>query len=684
MANPSFVDTFWSNFNDSEVYVEVLCDKTDNLIDEIISSYSLVAPVNSSKGGNLDNLDIKRMDVLSLINISLLEGSIAEESLMELVVNEEGDFDIITIGTMGGLDDCDIYYTFQTQSFTENCQGVMLTGGAPLIERPPLVWKSVFGDGVENKQVHDYTQIATNCNLDNFSTHAIIVYDDPHTTDSAFMDGVDNMYELTLANAYEKIVGWVYAMNAPNKTVDTTIKHSKTAIIPIMVTGNKGDWNSADLGSLVKRPSYAEDDSGGNSGCYSSDQGKEVGKEAEGVLIPLDDKLFYTDKNGQTLSKFIKVQAVYVIGYQFDSLYSIPKTNTAGATKDLTQEGNLVVGSIVNTNKNTIKLEEGVNYAIKYAVSDANGFKVPSIIFANNARPADPVDYGSNTPFQLLPYCPMAQNLEFGTGINVGTLLPVANTRGFLVEQVVAMIEIDTPSIAIYDPEFNYSYDSTNDSKANDIANALQYEVAPMIIIEKPAPIVIASNDITEIIDQSASIQDSDPFTLQAFVDSPLEKALDAMSNGPGVTATLSFIQDEEDLLSLAKNIFSFMNAGDTTITTYMCGPESEPKLGYLGNDGGIINEITYSYADSSSYTISVNEGPWMVKDIVSVNTGISFKVTEDATARATIVEDLGNHIHYKVRIDGHGDRVAVNTIPTILRVGDVISVTIHNNPVEE
>ena len=38
---------------------------------------------------------------------------------------------------------------------------------------------------------------------------------------------------------------------------------------------------------------------------------------------------------------------------------------------------------------------------------------------------------------------------------------------------------------------------------------------------------------------------------------------------------------------------------------------------------------------------------------------------------------------YFKVRIDGVGERIAINMSPDVLRVGDKVQCSIHNNPVE-
>jgi hypothetical protein len=102
-----------------------------------------------------------------------------------------------------------------------------------------------------------------------------------------------------------------------------------------------------------------------------------------------------------------------------------------------------------------------------------------------------------------------------------------------------------------------------------------------------------------------------------------------------------------------------------------------------VGPDGGIINQINYSYTDSQSYTISVNEGPKLVGQLAQIGTGPYFKAAEDVSRGGIIIEDPGNHINYTVRLDQYGDRPAINCCDQILRTGDRVSCTIHNNAVE-
>jgi hypothetical protein len=121
----------------------------------------------------------------------------------------------------------------------------------------------------------------------------------------------------------------------------------------------------------------------------------------------------------------------------------------------------------------------------------------------------------------------------------------------------------------------------------------------------------------------------------------------------------------------------------DVIETIYTCGPECNPKLGGYGDSDGVINAIRYNYTDSGSYTVSVTEGPKLVGNLAQVDGGPSMKMAENFSASGVIIDKAGDNIHFKVRIDGYGERWAVNMTHRILRIGDIIQCTVHNNPVE-
>jgi hypothetical protein len=144
----------------------------------------------------------------------------------------------------------------------------------------------------------------------------------------------------------------------------------------------------------------------------------------------------------------------------------------------------------------------------------------------------------------------------------------------------------------------------------------------------------------------------------------------------------LSFLEEDETI-RLSGELYDYMNSGDGIETTYICAPDSNPELGGIADNGGIVNSISYSYNDQGSYTISATSGPRLVGGLSQVDGGPTFKTSDSVSARGTVIQDMGNHVYYKVRIEGYGERIAICTCPDVIRVGDKVNCTVYNNPVE-
>ena len=246
--------------------------------------------------------------------------------------------------------------------------------------------------------------------------------------------------------------------------------------------------------------------------------------------------------------------------------------------------------------------------------------------------------------------------------------LPTSIDSGILVEQIWVVADLSMWSIKVHDPS----------GSAKEIIDTLTYLISPLVETNEPAPVAF-NGELLDLID---SIQDHDPTTAQNLEDTEFELALEEMAGGGGLTLSLSFL-DEYDIETLSEVLYDYMNSGDGQETTYVCGPNCTPKLGGYGPNDGIVNSITYSYSDNNSYTISISEGQKIQQDFAQISGVSVMKADEDVSSKGVIIQDMGNHIHFKVRIDGFGERIAINSCPEILRVGDKVSCTLHNVPVE-
>jgi hypothetical protein len=261
------------------------------------------------------------------------------------------------------------------------------------------------------------------------------------------------------------------------------------------------------------------------------------------------------------------------------------------------------------------------------------------------------------------------------TLVNDEAVYPHELFQGIMVYQIWVAVDLEISSISIFDP------DGTGE-KALNIARDLQFYLSPIVITEEPAPIAYAGPSTgggAVLVDQSPPT-DTDPTTAQDFEDREIEQYFDEMQ-GSGMSITYSFL-DEDSVESMTNMLYSHFQS-DVVETVYTCGPDCNPILGGYGERGGVVNSIRYNYSDSGSYTVSVTEGPKLVGNLTPVDGGPSMKMAENFSAGGIIIDQLGDNINFKIRIDGYGERWAINMAPSFLRIGDMVSCTVHNNPVE-
>jgi hypothetical protein len=654
---------FWPEFGNSSLLEEVTCDDGSGLARKVLETYGLECSA-SIDGGVLANLDIKRMDAIQVIKLSLLEASAENGTLYEPIMQSDGSVDFVEIGKATGLSGSDYYYEIQSGTYIENCGGVMVTGGRPLAERRPvefsLIWEGGFVDYYDTGILHN------DCIEGNFSQHCTIIFNDPHL-ESNYKDGIDNLYEINESNPWDTIMGYARYIWWDGAGTDTEAQVVRQNTAKIVISLSEPNEDATTLGTLVKRPTYTK---GGyrNPNCYD-EQGDRVDPKT-GVLVPIPPEFRYDNLRGTQVDKFKGILDVYIKGVEISDLRGVATDSAASLSTEPTADQVKVTARIDKTYPQLWKLSLGTHYQVAYDGVGQEGGADVYIVFADNSRRDDPIaiDGTKVNKFYIDPECKYANDepdLE-----DEGLILPHSPTGGILVSKIYVSMLLETPSIEVYHP------DGTN-KRAEEIARGLKYLVAPLVSVEEPTPKAFNG----ELIDQTASIFDHDPTTAQDMSDTPLEQAYDAMA-GNGMQLSLSFL-DEDGCRRLSGALFDYLNSGDGTDSVFICGPDAEPELGGRGPNGGTVNAINYSYQDSNSYTISVNVGPKVLGNFAQVDGGPSPLQTEDLSATGTVIQDIGNHIHYKVRIDGFGERVAVNTAPAVLRVGDKVQVSVHNVPME-
>ena len=622
-------------------------------------------------GGTLEGIDIHHMDAITALKMSLLEEwgkTPANIYLKEPIVNADGVIEFVEIGK-DTADLSDIYYEVQSKVYVNKDTHVMITGRKPLPTRTFAGWTNIIGP-VNGAKIWDTEAMVDTCFIANFKRYATITFNDPHFSDWTWGDGITSIYEAKDPN--EEVIGWAYYLDPGDLVdIDTKISYQNGATVPILIADSPTNLYTADIGALVKREVHPLlGDENIPASCW-----KDLGSEVEferttGIPIEIDNQVRRFDTvRGTKVDKFTQVSKVYVIGLFIDSLQSYPISHSAASEYvNFSSPDNVNVWVTINNTDDIVhELSQQTHYLIGQVDIGLNTPDQLRVVFADNSGYFDFAHYGVGTTYRVDPHCKYFA--EGGTGDLVGTILPLENNTGLLVKQVYAAVSLDTPSIVISDPQGN----------ANEIALDLQFKAAAITMYNEPAP--IAYNG--ELIDQTDGYKDNDPTTVQDLTNTEMERVLTLMDGGGVVMKFNMATLTETETIALSQKTYDYIEADEGIETNYVCGPGTKVKLGELGLAGGIINNITYSYSDGGSYTISVSEGPRIMGGLSGIIPERYIKKEETLTLQGTVIQDAGNHVIYKVRIDGLGVRECINGSPNIIRVGDIVTVTIYNNPVE-
>jgi hypothetical protein len=648
-------EDFWPEFGEGSA-PDVVCEGEGSLAVRVLETFGI--PYASSLGGDLPDLDIKHMDAIQVLKLSLLEESANSGEIYEPIMNSAGEVEFKTIGDGGNVSD--IYYEIQTSTYKEDCSGVMVIGKDPMAFRKSTEWYPIWGDNRPEPLSAGW--LYSSCNKPSFNQYCTLVYNDPHL-DSSYKDGIANLYEINESNPWDTITGYATYTDWPGweSDQDTVVTRTDTARVLLPL----GEEPS--LGVLRKRPS-ADRRWGEDPACF--DETDAVSADG-GVEVEIPEDWRYDSVRGTVVDKFAGIIGVYVLGWQIATMRGKPvNLESAVNAAPITNDAKFIL-SIKHTSPLVYKLVEGQHYVVAF---EGNDPAVPYIVFADNMRPGEAVviDGIGGNDYVIDPHCEYASSDNSDASVGHGLILPTGPMKGLKIDQVFVGVELETPSILVYNP-------NGNSGRAEEVAKDLTYDLRPIVTTDEPAPIAFNGS----IINQVDSIIDHDPTTQQNLEDTELEQALEQMDAGGGMSLTLSFL-DEGQCATLSSALYDHMNSGSGVEATYICGPNCNPDLGGTGPNGGIINSITYSYQDSNSYTISVNCGPRLVGGMSQVTGGPSPKAAESFSAKGTVVQDEGNHIYFKVRVDGFKEVTAVNMCPAVVRVGDKVNVSIHNNPVEE
>lgn len=643
----------------------------------VLEAYDI--PYIGAGGGTMFGVDIKHLDAATCLKLSLLEEfALQQNYLREPIVNTDGQVEFVSIGALDG-NISDVYHFTQTQNFLVPTTHVVVTGKKQRPSRLLREWIDLIS--AENgAQLWDTSDMLTNCHAPNIRKYATITYNDPHFDKTSIADNIDSIYESR--NPFESVVGWAYYLD-PGPTVeeggivkeDTTVRVSDSSSVPVLVSSETDDDVTAEsgpyIGTLIRRMYKPGLNDAEYQGCFE-DYGTLHQCGATTLRVQLPIELRYESVRDTIIDKFVRVSGVFFVGHELEICRSFPKTGQQAVTELSGPDNTEVHISLNNTSPQVYKIDEGIDYTVAY---DYETQEI-CIQFVNNAPYHDGAYYGQGVPYKVVPFCALAEigfldeNGQPTGGIEsgVGTIFPKGGNTGFYVREIYAQVELDTPSVVIHDPE----------GYAIEIAKNITYEVAAITIDNEPAPIVIDG----ALVDQTDGIKDNDPTTVQDFTNTDYETKLSSMDGGNSVELTMATLS-EASTISLSRLLYNWINTDAGLEINYVCGPSASPVLGGVGLAGGIVNNITYSYSDSGNYSISVTEGPRVLGGLASIAGQEHVKQTEQHSGTGIVIQDNGNGILYKVLVDGVGVKEAISGVPSMIRIGDKVNVTIYNNPVE-
>ena len=696
---------FWATFQ-HQMATEDISPSPNLIIQDVMDSFGIPHDINtgmfSGDAGKLKNVDLKRTSPIAAVKASLLEQYATSPGggLIEFDVDESGSVYLYEVGVQQA--NMTVYYSVPSNTYVSPKVGVMVTGAKPKLERKVYPWKPIIGkdsSGNEATQytIWDATKLQTSCLVEGFTSTSVITYKDPilESGQTSFENGIKNLFELD--SFFESIIGWAWKIEPPQDLMNTAvsiIQQSQSTVPMLLGFNGKGLLPkdpppgfsigkkpvSPSVGGTLRRRISINSRSGLNDLCQTF-EGVDASTTKSTdiplhITIPIREGLTYEKVRGTYVNKFCGVNSIFAVAIPLEKCLGKPlpgkilEENTAANTVVFISSSSPVLS--------IYRLIPNEDYLITYEKSSPGADDgLLSVLFANNSTYGDNGQFGTNVNFYVDTQAKELFKLfDDGSDTSMGlkgrgTVLPThGDGSGILIQELWMQIDLDTPSFLINDPR----------GKASDIAEGLKVSLTPIVISDMPAPTAI--NGVLVARDEKDK-PDNDPTTLQDFEDTPMELALRDMDSGRTLSLNLSSLT-EEQTRNLSLNLYNLMKKDMGLLYTHTCSPTSTPKLGARGPKGGIINSINYNYSDQGSYLISVVEGPELFGDFAGLSGGIYYKKVEDITSVGTIIQDRGDHINFKVRVDGVGDIMAINGYPGVLNVKDRVNVTIHNNEVED
>jgi hypothetical protein len=673
-----------------------------NVADDILSKFEIDTEGDLPGRGEVPDFDIYNMDAVTALRLSLAENFI-DEKLYEVHVNGHGKAEWTHVGGLSWSPPSEACLMFGIPTYSPKLQGdlVIVRG----FDRPPIrivatnrIILPLGGNGTEapiivqpinTEDPSNIAGVVDDGKLGAYSKsildkQASIIYYEP-VLDQAYKDDIRAAYN---PRCFETLIAWKYRMKyALIQRIDANAQiefsNSATVGLPLVVTDLR--LNSHGVYEYICRVD----------------------------LTSIDDAVIRRTPYGEPYSTFQDVNSVLMYGYQVVNWEANVNPGGHGAVRllcEVTPEGQNNAGGML------YQLGQGSDWTWNYddQVSNTTPGKVwvkirQSPEARNKVQVEGPFDW----------YADWGAGSTMISGPGTASWLPIGQGLGYVCGGLYCNVVLNVPSINIYSPM----------GKARLIANRMIQDdfmsLTPVVLFDPPAPIyykfkkdlgIDAGFESDEgFVNQELDIVDADPTTVQelALTDS---KKLQNATNGFTIDVSLPFIKDgkitktsngaarqdyagnsisclssevnppgESDSIITRVRDFLFELYTDENINkqySFSAGIIlNPPKLGNKYGDG-IINNISYSYQDGSSFSANVTVGPKLI-NTGSWGTSIYRKQTEDVSREGTVVQVAGDNSLFAVKIWRLGVYSATSAIRDEIEVGDRVTVTIYNSPVE-
>lgn len=660
---------------------------------------------SESIGSYLPGYDVQNREAYQMIQLSLA-AELSNQRFVECYADENGIVKFYTIGKTPSNIGSDILYSISSAEVKQICDTVIVEGYDPPLKKFIKGPYDLFT--FAKKYYSEEMVTAGSIKYDPFITgnpgypfkyvlgelmgpeacmyykEGYIVYGDPGLNDPKKIMGPDLIYD---NKAFEEIIEWIHEINVPffNQGSTTVSFEGKSPIykeIPNFGKLQNRIWtdNKTYIPTL----------------CQTF---QDITDPDVGVLLEHSES-----------PKFLGVKEVIIYGFRLKNIQIDEYVDKNSAI----QKGPADFIVSVDTMKHEpLKLTAGEDYIV---IKDKNRPEKFRIVFSANISPFYAKKFGGwgdddtiirvtiadmvGTIYGLTPNCPEGEQIKTwfdllncegmfrdhmgsfkGTDVFKVTIFPTGEgTTGYAMKKGVGKIFVvydwDSPCMHITDLE-----DNVTPEKLGEVSVLLH----PIIQKDLPRPMAMCNAGNTFMLDPRQGIPDKDDGTIENLTTSPYQLALDSLENGD-IRVVFPFMACDDDpwkdcalLKNTAKLIYNLQN-DIVESTTYTCSPDAEPILGTV-IDGKTINSIDYSYQDASQYLISVQAGPvWQGFG------GWDQAIYQNKTARVQlegVVRGCSNtNIYCVVQLEQVGYLECIIGVPDKLEIGDVVKVTVYNNPV--